>query len=94
LVESLRHDMVCSDQDFLDSLMPPLHATVPLQEAIDRALVVPDARTPDQGRDLVGPLTSDAGWAGGQVSRLDGRPVHHRRGGWSDLLLGPPPRPE
>jgi hypothetical protein len=74
--------------------MPPLHATVPLQEAIDRALVVPDAKTPDQGRDLVGPLTSDAGWAGGQVSRLDGRPVHHRRGGWSDLLLGPPPRPE
>jgi uncharacterized protein YbjT (DUF2867 family) len=94
LVESLRHDMVCSDQDFLDSLMPPLHATVPLQEAIDRALVVPDARTPDQGRDLVGPLTSDAGWAGGQVSRLDGRPVHHRRGEWSDLLLGPSPRPE
>ena len=91
LVESLDHDMVCRDQEFLARLMPPLHATVPLQDAIDRALVAPAESTHDERRDILGPLSSDAGWAGGQVSRRDGRPVHHRRGGWSDLLLGPPP---
>ncbi|QGN58260.1 NAD(P)H-binding protein [Nostocoides sp. HKS02] len=92
LVESLHHDMVCGGQDFLRDLMPERHPMLPVAEAIDRALARPGDSVPDEDRDPLGPLRSDAGWAGGQVSRHDGRPVHHRRGGWQDLLLGPPPR--
>lgn len=91
LVESLRHDMVCGTQEFLVDLMPPGHSMVPVADAMDRALAVPDEHVPDRDRDILGPLTSDAGWAGGLVSRRDGRAVHHRRGGWQDLLLGPAP---
>jgi hypothetical protein len=64
LVESLHHDMVCGRQDFLDELMPRGHVLTPVSEAIDRALAVPDPRVPDQERDVIGPLTSDAAWAG------------------------------
>ena len=69
LVESLHHDMVCGDQDFLRDLMPERHPMLPVAEAIDRALARPGESVPDQDRDVVGPLRSDAGWAGGQVSR-------------------------
>jgi uncharacterized protein YbjT (DUF2867 family) len=89
LVESLNHDMVCGDQDFLRDLMPERHAMLPVAAAIDRALTRPGESVADQDRDIVGPLRSDATWAGGQVSRRDGQPVHHLRGGWQDLLLGP-----
>lgn len=65
LVESLRHDMVCGDQDFLCDLMPALHATVSLEEAMQRALVRPAAGQPDRDRDILGRLRSDAGWTSG-----------------------------
>lgn len=91
LVESLRHDMVCGSQEFLVDLMPTGHAMLPVAEAMDRALALPGEEVPDRDRDILGPLSSDAGWAGGQVSRRDGRAVHHHRGSWQDLLLGPPP---
>ncbi len=92
LVESLRHDMVCREDDFRRDLLPRGHRLVPVTQALERALLLPAVGVPDAERDLMGPLQSDAAWAGGQVSRLDGRPVHHRLGDWRGLLLGPPPR--
>jgi uncharacterized protein YbjT (DUF2867 family) len=91
LVESLHHDMVCREEDFRTDLLPHGHRLVGVGEALDRALAVPADAVPDRDRDIVGPLHSDASWAGGLVSRADGRPVHHRGGDWRDVLLGPPP---
>ncbi|KQU64637.1 hypothetical protein ASC58_19180 [Phycicoccus sp. Root101] len=91
LVESLHHDMVCREDDFRRELLPPGHRLTGVDTALERALLVPADRVPDVDRDVLGPLHSDAEWAGGQVSRRDGRPVHHARGGWRGLLLGPPP---
>jgi hypothetical protein len=68
LVESLHHDMVCGRPDFMVQLMPPGHALTPVAEALDRALAEPDATVPDQARDVLGPLSSDAAWTG-PVSR-------------------------
>jgi uncharacterized protein YbjT (DUF2867 family) len=93
LVESLRHDMVCDRQDFMVQLMPRRHVLTPVAEALDRALAEVDDTVPDRDRDVIGPLTSDVHWAGGQVSRGHDRPVH-RRDGWRGLLLGPPPDPQ
>ena len=64
LVESLHHDMVCGRQDFMVQLMPQGHVLVPVAEAIDRALAVPDESVPDAERDVLGPLSSDATWTG------------------------------
>ena len=64
LVESLHHDMVCGQQDFMVQLMPRGHALTPVAEAVDRALAVPDAAVPDAQRDIMGPLRSDAEWTG------------------------------
>ncbi|MEP6854498.1 MAG: NAD(P)H-binding protein [Pedococcus sp.] len=93
LVESLRHDMVCGEDDFRRDLLPQGHRLVPVTQALERALLVPADEVLDAERDMMGPLHSDAAWAGGQVSRRDGRPVHHRRRDWRGLLLGPPPSP-
>ena len=90
LVESLHHDMVCGRQDFMVQLMPRGHVLIPVVEALDRALTLPDQSVPDRERDVIGPLTSDVAWAGGHVSRRQGRPVHHGDG-WRAVLLGPPP---
>ena len=92
LVESLRHDMICGRQDFMVQLMPRRHVLTPVAEALDRALALPDDKVPDSQRDVIGPLTSDVPWAGGQVSRRNGLPVH-RGDGWRGLLLGPAPDP-
>lgn len=67
LVESLHHDMVCRGQDFVDELLPPSHALTPVEEALDRALAVPDEGVPDRDRDILGPLTSDPPWVGAVV---------------------------
>jgi len=64
LVESLHHDMVCGRQDFVVQLMPPGHVLTPVAESLDRALTRPDSTVPDRERDVIGPLTSDATWAG------------------------------
>lgn len=92
LIESLHHDMVCREDDFRRDLLPSGHRLVPVGKALERALHVPAASVPDADRDVTGPLRSDAHWAGGQVSRSDGRPVHNNHGGWRGLLLGPPPQ--
>ena len=91
LVESLRHDMICRDDDFRSQLLPDGAQVTPVSDALIRALTLPPASLPDRDRDILGPLSSDVAWAGGQVSRQGGRAVHHRSGGWRDLLLGPPP---
>ena len=46
LVESLRHSMVCGDDDFRRDLLPEGYAMVPLRTAIERALDDPDPSTP------------------------------------------------
>lgn len=83
LVESLRHDMVASDDDFM-TLLPPRHHLMELDEAFRRALA-PCTTTPDQA-DPMGPLPQDPAWAGGG----DGRPALARV---VDAVKGVVPRP-
>jgi uncharacterized protein YbjT (DUF2867 family) len=69
LVESLEHDMVCADDDFRRTLLPPEHDLVTLDDAIRRALApVADGR-PDDDRDPLGPMTFDPSWADGGEDR-------------------------
>lgn len=68
LVESLHHDMVAADDDFLD-LLPPGHRLVELDEAFRRALA-PRTADPEEA-DPMGPLPQDPAWASGG----DGRPA-------------------
>jgi hypothetical protein len=83
--------MVCRDDDFRSQLLPDGAQVTPVSDALIRGLTLPPASLPDRDRDILGPLSSDVAWAGGQVSRQGRRAVHHRTGGWRDLLLGPPP---
>ncbi|WP_210648875.1 NAD(P)H-binding protein [Nocardioides sp. SYSU D00065] len=69
LVESLHHDMVAADDDFVGALLPPGHRLVGLEESFRRALA-PPAGDP-QGSDPMGPLPQDPAWASGG----DGRPA-------------------
>lgn len=69
LVESLRHDMVAADDDFRESLLPPGHRLVGLEESLRRALA-PLATAPEHA-DPMGPLPQDPAWASGG----DDRPV-------------------
>jgi uncharacterized protein YbjT (DUF2867 family) len=64
LVESLHHDMVCGERDFMVQLLPPGHALTSVAAAVDRALALPDSSVPDAERDVIGPLRSDASWTG------------------------------
>ena len=64
LVESLRHSMVCADDDFRRDLLPQGHALVPLRTALERALDDPDPTTPASERDPMAPLPSDPDWVG------------------------------
>lgn len=69
LVESLHHDMVAGDEDFLDALLPEGHRLVGIDEALRRSLA-PRSEEPAHA-DPMGPLPQDPVWAGGG----DGRPV-------------------
>ena len=69
LVQSLRHDMVAADDDFMQMLLPEGHRLVGLDEAFRRALA-PRATAPEDA-DPVGPLPQDPAWASGG----DDRPV-------------------
>lgn len=64
LVESLRHSMVCADDDFRSDLLPDGYAMVPLRAAIERALDDPEPSTPGAERDPMAPLPSDPDWVG------------------------------
>ena len=68
LVESLHHDMVAADDDFL-RLLPEGHRLVGLEEAFRRALAEPAASPEDA--DPMGPMPQDPVWASGG----DERPV-------------------
>lgn len=68
LVESLREDMVCSEDDFRRDLLPTGYAMLGLDEAISRSLQhEPDA--PPADRDPMGPLPQDPVWASGGDAR-------------------------
>lgn len=67
LVESLRHDMVAADDDFLTALLPQDHRLVTLDEAFRRSLATPVA-TPEEA-DPMGPLPQDPAWASGGDDR-------------------------
>ncbi len=68
LVESLQHDMVAGDDDFL-ALLPEGHRLVGLDESFRRALA-PRAAAPAEA-DPMGPLPQDPAWTDGG----DARPV-------------------
>ncbi len=72
LVESLQHDMVAADDDFLE-LLPDGHELVDLDEAFRRSLA-PRATLPDQA-DPMGPLPQDPAWASGGDDRPAGAKV-------------------
>ncbi|GAA1450594.1 hypothetical protein GCM10009641_83290 [Mycobacterium cookii] len=66
LVESLQHDMVAADDDFLE-LLPEGHALVGIDEALRRSLV--PATTGPEEADPMGPMPQDPVWAGGGDGR-------------------------
>ncbi len=104
LVQSLRHDMVCSEEDFRVELLPVGYRLLGMREAITRALADPTRPSgpvdhPDPEPvdpddldpavlDPMGPLPTDPEWAGGEVYVTDGRPVHAPRTPVAELLLG------
>lgn len=67
LVESLHHDLVCREQDFLRDLMPPGYVLMGLDEAIRRSLADPrtDTQADPETADPMGPLPQDPDWAAG-----------------------------
>ncbi|ADG98869.1 NAD-dependent epimerase/dehydratase [Segniliparus rotundus DSM 44985] len=67
LVESLKHDMVCGEDDFVEDLLPPGHQLVETDEAIRRANAPARAEDPAD-RDPLGPLPHDPQWAQGGKS--------------------------
>jgi uncharacterized protein YbjT (DUF2867 family) len=69
LVESLHHDMVAADDDFVELLLPHGHRLIGLDEAFRRSLA-PRATAPEHA-DPMGPLPQDPVWASGG----DDRPV-------------------
>ncbi len=67
LIESLHHDMVAGDDDFVRELLPPGHRLVGLRDSLERALVPADESVAFERRDPVGPMPHDPAWAtGGQ----------------------------
>lgn len=67
LVESLRHDMVTTDEDFREMLLPDGHRLVGLDEAFRRSLAPPT--TGPEDADPMGPLPQDPAWASGGDDR-------------------------
>lgn len=67
LVESLHHDMVCAEDDFLRDLLPPGHQLVGLDESFRRSLADPrEESAPDPATaDPMGPMPQDPSWAAG-----------------------------
>ena len=68
LVESLRHDMVCRDDDAVRDLLAG-REPLELEVALHRALAEPDDAVPDSERDLLGPMSFDPDWASGGRER-------------------------
>ncbi|PWD51414.1 epimerase [Serinibacter arcticus] len=75
LVDSLSHDMVAADDDFVRELLPAGHRLVGLEESIRRALADKDPDADPATADPMGPLPQDPDWAeggSGIVSRITG----------------------
>lgn len=70
LVESLHHDMVCQELDFVADLLPEDHDLVPVEEAIRRALAEPEPGTPPERVDPLATMPHDPQWAGGSGGGL------------------------
>jgi hypothetical protein len=86
LVESLRHDKVTTDDDFVTMLLPPGPRLVGLEEAFRRSLAAPEPETLPADADPMGPLPQDPAWASGG----DGRPVLAKAvDAVTDLLVDP-----
>lgn len=68
LVESLRHDMVCGDDDAVHDLLEG-RELLEVEAALHRALAVPEDSVPDRDRDPLGPMTFDPAWASGGTER-------------------------
>lgn len=67
LIESLRHDMVCSEHLFVRELLPADHRLLSFEEAVRRSLGV---GSPDPAAaDPMGPLPQDPHWASGGEDR-------------------------
>jgi uncharacterized protein YbjT (DUF2867 family) len=90
LVESLPHDMVCTDDSFREALLPDGYRLLGVRESLTRALTRPRAGTRPQDRDPMGPLPGDPDWAGGDVYLFDGRARRRPRSRLAGLLLGVP----
>ena len=69
LFESLRHDMVAAESDFVHDLLPAGWRLTGVDEAIRRALHRPDPSEPAIDQDPLGPLSHDPSWAGGGHTR-------------------------
>jgi uncharacterized protein YbjT (DUF2867 family) len=67
LVESLHHDMVCAEDDFVRDLLPGDYRLVGLDESIRRSLADPRQETPadPSTADPMGPMPQDPSWAAG-----------------------------
>lgn len=69
LFETLRHDMVAAESDFVHELLPVGWRLTGVDDAIRRALQRPDPRQPAAEQDPLGPLSHDPAWAGGGHAR-------------------------
>ena len=86
LVESLSHDMVCSEDDARTLLAYPGHEFLPLADALALSLGSVD----DPEDDLQAAAPGDPEWSGGVVEIEDGTPVQRPGSVLSALMLGIP----
>ncbi len=88
LVDSLGHDMVCSEEDARVELADPNHEFLALDEALRRSLGADQDGTDLDGDPLAGAAT-DPAWSGGSVQVTGGLVQHLPRSALLGLLLGP-----
>jgi len=67
LIESLHHDMVCSEDDFVRDLLPEGYELIGVEESIRRSLT-PRTAAPEDA-DPMGPMPQDPAWTGGGDAR-------------------------
>lgn len=75
LLDSLHHDMVCQEEDFVEDLLPEGYELMDLDESIRRSLADPRRTQPQDPdtADPMGPMPHDPAWAGGGDQPLLGR---------------------
>jgi uncharacterized protein YbjT (DUF2867 family) len=93
LVESLSHDMVCTEDSVRRELAAPGHQFLTIEQALRRSLRGPTEATSRTG-DVQGEAATDAAWSGGSIV-VDGRgpAVRMSAGLLETLLLGLRARP-